>query len=58
MEVNDRPIHSGGDDENMIKASKDDDNAFTMVIYRKLVHFLMNELKVWGNICSLPMFNF
>ena len=48
MEVNDRPIQSGGDDENTTKASKLDDNAFTMVIYQKLVHFLMNELKLWG----------
>ena len=48
MEVNDRPIQSGGDDENMTKASKADDNAFMMVIYRKLVHFLINELKLWG----------
>ena len=47
MEVNDRLIQSGGDDENTTKASKADDNAFTMVIYRKLVHFLMNELKLW-----------
>ena len=48
MEVNDRPIQSGGDDENTTKASKADDNTFTMVIYQKLVHFLMNELKLWG----------
>ena len=42
MEVNDRPIKSGGDDENTTKASKADDNAFTMVIHQKLVHFLMS----------------
>jgi hypothetical protein len=42
MEVNDRLKKSGGDDENTTKASKADDNAFTMVIYRKLVHFLMS----------------
>ena len=48
MEVNDRPTQSGGDDENTTKASKANDNAFMMVIYRKLVHFLMNELKLWG----------
>ena len=42
MEVNDRPIQSGGDDENTTKASKADDNTFTMVIYQKLVHFLMS----------------
>ena len=42
MEVNDRPIQSGGDDENTTKASKAEDNTFTMVIYRKLVHFLMS----------------
>ena len=42
VEVNDRLIQSGGDDENTTKASKADDNAFTMVIYRKLVHFLMS----------------
>ena len=48
MEVNDRPKQSGGDDENMTKVSEADDNAFTMVIYRKLVHFLTNELGLWG----------
>ena len=42
MEVSDRPKQSGGDDENMTKASMVDDNTFTMVIYRKLVHFLMS----------------
>ena len=42
MEVNDWPIQSGGDDENTTKASKADDNAFTMVIYWKLVNFLMS----------------
>jgi len=57
MEVNDRPKQSGGDDENTTKASEVDDNAFMMVIYRKLVHFLMS-LNSGGNICSLPMFNF
>jgi len=46
MEVNDRPKQSGGDDENMTKASEVDDNAFTMVIYWKMVHFLKNELKL------------
>jgi len=39
MEVNDRPKQSGGDDENMTKASDTDEDAFTMVIYWKLVHF-------------------
>ena len=42
MEVNDRPKQSGGDDENMTRASKADQNTFTMVIYRKFVHFLMS----------------
>lgn len=57
MEVNDRPKHNGGDDENTIKASEADDNAFTMVIYRKLVHFLMS-LNSGGNIFSLLMLIF
>ena len=57
MEVNDHPIWSGGDDENMTKASKVDDKAFTMVIYWRLVHFLM-RLNSRGNICSLLMFIF
>ena len=42
MEVNDRLKQSGGDDENTTKVSKADDNAFTMVIYWKMVHFLMS----------------
>ena len=42
MGVNDQPIQSGGDDENMTKASKADDNTFMMVIYWKLVPFLMS----------------
>ena len=42
MEVNDQPIQSGGYDENTTKASKVDDNTFTKVIYRKMVHFLMS----------------
>ena len=40
--MNDRPIQSRSDDENTTKASKADDNTFMMVIYRKLVHFLMS----------------
>ena len=47
MEVNDRPIKSGGDDKNTTKASKANNNTFMMVIYRKLVHFLMS-LKFGG----------
>ena len=42
MEVNDRLKQSGGDGKNTTGAQKADDNAFTMVIYRKLVHFLMS----------------
>jgi len=42
MEVNEMPKQSGGDDENMTKASKADGNTFIMVIYRKMVHFLMS----------------
>jgi len=57
MEVNDRLKQSGGDGKNTTKAQKSDDNAFTMVIYRKLVHFF-NELKLWGNVCSLRRYNF
>jgi len=57
MEVNDQPIWSGGDDENTSKASKADDKAFTMVIYWRLVHFLMS-LNSGGNTCSLLMFIF
>ena len=41
MGVNDRPIQSRGDNEKTTKASKANDNTFMMVIYRKLVHFLM-----------------
>jgi len=48
MDVNDRPKQSGGDDENTTKVQSFDDNAFTMVVYPKLVHFLMNELKLCG----------
>jgi len=47
MEVNDRLKKSGGDGKNTTRAQKDDDNAFTMVIYQKLVHFF-TELKLWG----------
>jgi len=42
MEVNDQPIRSGGDDENKTKASKANDKAFMMIIYQRLVHFLMS----------------
>ena len=42
MEANDRPKQSGGDDENTTKASKADGNTFTIVIYQKMVHFLMS----------------
>ena len=57
VEVNDRPIQRGGDDENTTKASKSDDNTFMMVIYRKMVNFLMS-LNAGGNTCSLLMFIF
>ena len=57
MEAYYRLKRSGGDDENTTKAKKADDNAFTMVIYRGSVHFLMS-LNSGGNICSLLMFNF
>ena len=42
MEVNDWLKQSGGDGKNTTRAQKTDDNSFTMVIYRGLVHFLMS----------------
>ena len=42
MEVNDWLKQSGGDGKNTTRAQKVDDNPFIMVIYQKLVHFLMS----------------
>ena len=42
MELYDWLKQSGGDDKNMTKAQNADDNAFTKVIYQRLVHFLMS----------------
>ena len=57
MEVNYRPIQSGGDDENTTKAFKGWSTTFTMVIYREIVHFL-TSLNAGRNICSWLMFIF
>ena len=40
MEVNDRPMKSGGDGANTTKALMADNVTFTVVIYRRVVHFL------------------
>jgi len=37
-----KQLRSGGDDQNTSKALKADGKAFTMVIYQRLVHFLMS----------------
>ena len=42
MEAYDRLKQSGGDGKNTTRAQKADNNAFAMVIYRRLVHFLMS----------------
>ena len=58
MEAYDQPKkQSGGDDENMTKAQKLMIMHSQMVIYWRLVHFLMS-LNSRGNIFSLLRFNF